>query len=158
MRQLSETCKYRTSCMLDQRQTKNEKRKQNEAGEDQYSEMNVKTRKLTQPKIAVALVGDMPSFMPPGKIPFITHMCKQAQKVPTMAPTSSPRGGVALPGTGAKARAHCPRTTPRFCALSGGRIQADAAPPAATPWPPPWLTLSNAIRLCGSNATRCTCG
>merc|ERR1719272_2498854 len=34
------------------------------------------------PKIATELVGDMPSFMPPGKIPFITHICKQAQKVP----------------------------------------------------------------------------
>merc|ERR1719515_46379 len=43
--------------------------------------MNVNARKFTQPKIAVALVGDIPAFMPPGKIPFITHMWKQAQKV-----------------------------------------------------------------------------
>jgi hypothetical protein len=34
----------------------------------------VKTKKFTQPKIAQALVGDIPSFIPPGKMPFITHM------------------------------------------------------------------------------------
>jgi len=39
---------------------------------------------FTQPKMAQALVGDIPSFIPPGKIPFITHMCKQAQNVPRM--------------------------------------------------------------------------
>ena len=45
---------------------------------------NVKIRKFAQPKMAVALVGDIPSFIPPGKIPFITHMWRQAQKVPMM--------------------------------------------------------------------------
>ena len=43
---------------------------------------NLKIRKFAQPKMAVALVGDIPSFIPPGKIPFITHMWKQATKVP----------------------------------------------------------------------------
>merc|ERR1719191_32122 len=62
--------------------------------------MAVKTRKLTQPKIAVALVGDIPSFMPPGKIPFITHMCKQAQNVPTIPEkplaTACPNSGLTV--------------------------------------------------------------
>merc|ERR1719506_2004020 len=49
--------------------------------------MKVNNRKFTQPKIAVALVGDIPSFMPPGKIPFMTHMWKQAQNVPIMPAT-----------------------------------------------------------------------
>jgi hypothetical protein len=35
---------------------------------------NVKTKKFTQPKMAHALVGDIPSFIPPGKMPFITHI------------------------------------------------------------------------------------
>jgi len=49
-----------------------------------HSTRKVKIKKFAQPKIAVALVGDMPSFIPPGKIPFITHMWRQAQKVPMM--------------------------------------------------------------------------
>merc|ERR1719281_1735425 len=44
--------------------------------------MNKKIKKFAHPKMAVALVGDIPSFIPPGKMPFITHMWKQAQKVP----------------------------------------------------------------------------
>ena len=34
---------------------------------------NMKIKKFAQPKMAHALVGDIPSFIPPGKIPFITH-------------------------------------------------------------------------------------
>merc|ERR1719281_2300541 len=60
--------------------------------------MNVKIRKFAQPKMAVALVGDIPSFMPPGKMPFITHMWKQAQKVPKIPQqqfwTAVPRSGL----------------------------------------------------------------
>merc|ERR1719159_966850 len=52
---------------------------------------NVKIKKLAQPKMAQELVGDMPSFIPPGKMPFITHMWKQAQKVPLIPPIALAR-------------------------------------------------------------------
>merc|ERR1719393_423208 len=59
---------------------------------------NRKIRKFAQPKMAQALVGDMPSFIPPGKMPFITHMWRQAQNVPMMPQqafwTAVPKSGL----------------------------------------------------------------
>jgi hypothetical protein len=52
---------------------------------------NKKIKKFAQPKIAQALVGDMPSFIPPGKIPFMNHMWKQAQNVPLIPAIAFPR-------------------------------------------------------------------
>jgi len=61
---------------------------------------NKKIKKFAHPKMATVLVGDIPGFIPPGKIPFMTHIWRQAQKVPIMPinefPTAAPRSGLTV--------------------------------------------------------------
>jgi hypothetical protein len=59
-----------------------------------------KIKKFAQPKMAAALVGDMPSFIPPGKMPFMNHITKHAQKVPLIParafPSAVPTSGLTV--------------------------------------------------------------